>query len=695
MDEKEKDMKPEQPDFSLEDILKEFGADLPEIPEEDVRIWDGQIPEEAAPETAVPSDTVRLDEITRAVRRMEQPEDIPAQRIVEEEPEALALEDTQSFTPVGGVEAPEPDIVIPEEPKVEPYYAEWEPESEQPMGEHIPQEPNVFRPQSRLGELKRKLVAGPEKRYYEITEQGFGKLQLAILANALVVLMAGAITVLYELGVFGPDRIKMVVFCQFLSLLLSALLGSYQLLGGFGDILRKRFSLNSLLLFALFACIADGILCLQEVRVPCCAAFSLCMTMSLWSTYQKRNTELGQMDTMRKATRLDGIVSVPDYYEGRPGFLRQEGQVEDFTESYRTPSGEEKVISGYALAALLVSVAVGVIAGALHGLSMGVQAASAAMLVAMPATIFVTLSRPMAILERRLHRMGTVLCGWDGVRELSRTAVFPLDDTDLFPVGSAKMNGVKFYSHNPDEIIAYATSLVCACGGTMAPLFSQLLESRGGHYLDIEEMRYYSGGVGGVVEGEAVLAGTLQFMKTMGVDMPEGTRVSQAVYVAIDGALAGVFAVTFGKVKSSAVGMNTLCAYRRLRPVLISRDFMLSESFLQGRFKCNVRRVAFPDADVRLELAEKQPAEDSPVLALTTREGLAPMAYAVTGARAVRSASLAGTVVHLLGGILGLVMLAILAILNASYLLTPVNVLLYSAVWMIPGLLITEWTRSI
>ena len=379
MDEKEKDMKPEQPDFSLEDILKEFGADLPEIPEEDVRIWDGQIPEEAAPETAVRSDTVRLDEITRAVRRMEQPEDIPAQRIVEEEPEALALEDTQPFTPVGGVEEPEPDIVIPEEPKAEPYSAEWEPEYEQPMGEYIPQEPIVFRPKSRLGELKRKLVAGPEKRYYEITEQGFGKLQLAILANALVVLMAGAITVLYELGVFGPDRIKMVVFCQFLSLLLSALLGSYQLLGGFGDILRKRFSLNSLLLFALFACIADGILCLQEVRVPCCAAFSLCMTMSLWSTYQKRNTELGQMDTMRKATRLDGIVSVPDYYEGRPGFLRQEGQVEDFTESYRAISGEEKVISGYALAALLVSVAVGVIAGALHGLSMGVQAASAAM----------------------------------------------------------------------------------------------------------------------------------------------------------------------------------------------------------------------------------------------------------------------------------------------------------------------------
>ena len=54
-----------------------------------------------------------------------------------------------------------------------------------------------------------------------------------------------------------------------------------------------------------------------------------------------------------------------------------------------------------------------------------------------------------------------------------------------------------------------------------------------------------------------------------------------------------------------------------------------------------------------------------------------------------------GTDRALLGGILGLVMLVVLAVLNAGYLLTPVNVLLYGLIWMIPGLLITEWTRQL
>ena len=36
-----------------------------------------------------------------------------------------------------------------------------------------------------------------------------------------------------------------------------------------------------------------------------------------------------------------------------------------------------------------------------------------------------------------------------------------------------------------------------------------------------------------------------------------------------------------------------------------------------------------------------------------------------------------------------------LAYLGSAELLTPVNVLLYQLVWLVPGLLITEWTRTV
>ena len=42
-----------------------------------------------------------------------------------------------------------------------------------------------------------------------------------------------------------------------------------------------------------------------------------------------------------------------------------------------------------------------------------------------------------------------------------------------------------------------------------------------------------------------------------------------------------------------------------------------------------------------------------------------------------------------------LVFVLILAVLGESQLLTPSNLFLYELIWMIPGFLITEWTRSL
>ena len=42
-----------------------------------------------------------------------------------------------------------------------------------------------------------------------------------------------------------------------------------------------------------------------------------------------------------------------------------------------------------------------------------------------------------------------------------------------------------------------------------------------------------------------------------------------------------------------------------------------------------------------------------------------------------------------------LAMMLVLAYLGATELLTPANLFLYELVWLIPGLLITEWTRVV
>ncbi len=677
-------------EFSLEDIMQEFAGG--EASEEENAQEEAAEPAENVPADAQTlSDTVRIELPVKEQPEADMRDTIPMGETIRIA--ALASQEEESKQePSRESEQPQ----LPE--KAEPFSQEWEPEYEQPMGEYIPPQPIIFQPRSRLRELKRKLVAGPERRYYELNELGYGKLQAAIFLSLLIVLLSAGATVLYALELVPANRMKLMVFGQFLAMLLSAVLGSYQLMEGVSDLLHGRFTLNTMLVFTLAACCVDGVFCLQQLRVPCCAAFSLQVTMSLWGAYQRRITEMGQMDTMRKAVRLDSVVPVKDYYDGCYGLLRGEGRVEDFMDNYGAVSGPEKVLSVYALIALILSCAIGVTAGVLQkSVSFGVQVLSVSLLAAVPVTSFITLSRPMAVLEKRLHKVGSVICGWQGVRAMSRRALFPLSHEDLFPAGSSKLNGVKFYgSRDPDQVVAYCAALISADGGGLAPLFDQLLSSRNGRHYTVENLNSYgSGGIGGEVMEEPVLMGSLPFLKEMGVEIPEGISVSQAVYAAIDGELCGVFAVTYAKVKSSAAGLKALCTYRGLRPVLTTGDFMLTEEFIRGRFAVNTRRFCLPERDVRAELKEKQPEPETPAAALVTAQGLMPFTYAAAGARSVRTASILGVVIHMLGGLLGLAMMLILAVLGVEELLTPVNLFLYELVWIIPGLLITEWTRTV
>ena len=659
----------EQPEDEPQAAEQEEPEELPEEPQEEAQGEAAEEPdaepeEELPPEeTAVTQDTVRLDDLS----------DIAGT------PPAFGTAMHDETARIGSI---------------------WEEENadedEDSVEINIPA-PILFRPKQRLRDLKRDLIAGPEKRYYELAEQGVGKLQLAMLVCVLVVLVSSGAAVLYSGGLVPENRMRLMVFGQVLAMLIGALMACQQMIEGVSDLFRGRFSLNMMLVITFLASCGDAWFCLQEQRVPLCAAFTLEAGMALWAAYHRRTTEMGQMDTMRKAVRLDSLVKTEDYLDGKRAYLRREGQVADFMERFDEIPRPERIQHIFAVVGLLVSVAVAVLAGVLHGISLAVQVFSTTLLVAVPASFFISVTRPMAVLERRLHRLGTVLCGWQGIKGLGGRAIFPLNDGDIFPAGSCKMNGVKFYgSRAPELVIAYAAALIKINGGSLAPAFEQLLTSRNGVRYEAKNLQYYgNGGIGGEICDEPVLMGTLDFLKEMGVEIPEGVMVKQAVYVAIDGELSGLFAIAYSKMKYSANGLATLCGNRKLNPVVIAEDFMITAPFLKEKFGVRTRRILFPDREVREELAAKKPDEEAVVLALTTQEGLAPAAYAITGARALRTAWKLGLFVHMLGGILGMLIMAALAFLGSVELLTPLNILLYQLVWLVPGFLVTLWPKTV
>ena len=711
-------------EFTLEDIIKEF-SDHPvaETKEEETEAEPvlEEIPEEATAEEPAEevseemvSEDVAAEEATEETIAEAGSEETPEEEAVEEPAQEVTLEEAvlsgdtirlESSEMLKGVvhdaehiadeeEAENPSETEEEKPA---FTEEWEPEYEQPMGEYIPPQPIAFPTRAESRDMQRKLVIGPEKKYYELTEKGLGKLQIAMFFTILVVILSAVSTVAYAQGMIPESRLRLMIFSQCLAVLVSALLGSFQLIEGVADLFKGRFTLNTLLVVTFLACCADGVFCLMQLRVPCCAAFSLEVLMSLWRTYNRRHAKLGQMDVLRKAARLQGVCAKEDAHEGKKVLRRIPGQVDHFMENYDQVSDPEKRQGVYALIAMIVSIAIGVFAGVTQGLYVGIQMTAVSLLAAVPATAFVAVSRPFAILQRRLHRLGSVLCGWQGVKQLCGKVIFPLYNDDIFPLGTTRMNGVKFFGSRPtDMVLSYATAVIVADGGGLAPIFRQVLDSRNGNVYEAQNLRRYdNGGIGGNVLDEPVLVGPLSFLKEMGVEVPEGIQVSQAVCVAIDGDLCGVFAISYEKTRSATAGLSTLSSYRGLNPVMADGQFMMSESFIRSKFGIKSKRLQFPGTETRMLLNNVQTEEGAEAALLTTKIGLAPMAYCVTGARSVRTASNVGVVLHMIAGILGMGIVVTLLVLGATHLLTPANMFLYQLAWTIPGWIVTEWTRSI
>lgn len=549
----------------------------------------------------------------------------------------------------------------------------------------------------RLRELKRKIVAGPEKRYYALSEQGVGKLQVAMILNLIILMLCGFGIFLHARGLVPASRNKLMVYSQVLAMMVSGLLGIGLIMDGIQDLFRLRYSLNTTLAITFIACMADAWFSLDEQRVPFCAAFVLEMAMAMLARYHSRSTELAQLDTMRKATSLTSLVKEPQFYAKRAGILRGQGDVDDFMDTYSRASGPEITQQVYAFVSLLCCIGIAALTWMLHGPSMAMKIFSTSLLVSVPAGYFVALSRPAYLLEKRLHMVGAVICGWQGVKKLCGRAVVPLREKDLFPRGATKLNGIKYYSDRPNtEVVSYAASMIFAAGGGLVPLMRNLMKDRGGTEYQVEAFQDYGqGSIGGEIGGESVLLGSSSFLESMGVEIPQGTMVNQALYVAIDGVLCAVIAISYSKMHSAAAGIVSLCGCRKLKTLLLTGDFMITDSFVREKFSIRTKRLVLPTAEERAELAAKRADPDADVLALLTQDDLISTAYTITGSMALRRAYRVGTFIGILGGIVGILTMLALSYLGATELLTPARVILYQLAWMIPSFLASEWTRIV
>ena len=296
---------------------------------------------------------------------------------------------------------------------------------------------------------------------------------------------------------------------------------------------------------------------------------------------------------------------------------------------------------------------------------------------------------PFSRLAAHFHKAGCAVAGWCGAEKISRRRAMILTDGDLFPPGTIQLNGVKVFGEDLSKVYAYAASMTRAADCGLQRLFDGLLRSEGGHYQKVDDFSFYEeGGYSATIRGESVLLGTASFMRKMEVRLPAGINLRTGIFLSMDRQLAAVFAVKYNASENVDFALRMM-RRSRITPILAARDPNITPALLKRKFHKGVK-VEFPSLTDRVAYSEAELDRGMP-RALLFREGLLPYAEAVVGSRRLCKAVRRATALSVLGSVAGTLLSFYLVFQEAYNLLTPLALLLFLLLWTLPVLLLADW----
>lgn len=543
----------------------------------------------------------------------------------------------------------------------------------------------------------------PPSELYRVCSAGLGSLRLRWLLVCVLCLLQLylllweplSLPVPYQIAASYPFRVYLTggLF------LVVAILGIDSWGIGLIRLLKGRAGMDTLLAFAILVTTADAIALMLDLlpgragQLPYCGVVCFSVAFSLRGRYLK---QLGLRTSCKVAASAQEpyVVTLdPARWNGKPSYSKHADLINGFGSQLQCDDGAQRIYRVVCPVILTACVALSLLS------SVG-QGRPEYLLWCLSATFtasasfggMLTYSRPFHALARRLSLCGATLAGWDGIQDMGSHVL--IADPDLFPPGTVTVNGIKVFGDFPlEKVTAICATLIRDSGSGLDKIFRDLLRAQGGSYRNASELVCYeAGGMSAVIRDQQVLVGTAAFMSLMEIRLPQGLNVKNAVFCAIDGELAGIFALNYNLHSSISVALEALIR-NKISPVLVTRDFNIIPAMLRQRFKLPVERMEYPGMERRMELSDPASEHAAVITAVLCREGLYPLSEAVVGGQRLRKATRLSAILTCIGSVLGVLLSYYLTVHLAFRSLSPVSLLIYLLMWLVPTYLISGWVN--
>lgn len=308
--------------------------------------------------------------------------------------------------------------------------------------------------------------------------------------------------------------------------------------------------------------------------------------------------------------------------------------------------------------------------------------------------LYVCCALPYWHLTRKCLKYGASVGNCDAVASFSAPGECIVSDGDLFPGGTLKLNGYKMLAPmNKENVLALTAATVSASGSNLDKIFSKILEDECISPLTAENVEFSGhGGIRSEVDGHVVLVGTGAFMQKAGVTLPEGVGSRATVFSAVDMEIAAAFSIRHEYLSRVGNALDILLRGNR-KPKIASRDFTLSVSDLEERFEMEEGSLGHLPTEEQVAL--NNPDRVAPANAVAfTKEDLSAMAAFMEGSRRYARAVRILIVLTMLASAIGGAILCLATVNAWTTVVTPWRMLLFEAALTLPGFLVAAWVSK-
>jgi hypothetical protein len=226
--------------------------------------------------------------------------------------------------------------------------------------------------------------------------------------------------------------------------------------------------------------------------------------------------------------------------------------------------------------------------------------------------------------SRHLMFRGSAIAGWSGARDAGTSRRLVLTDTDIFPEDTVEITGVRLLDKTrAQEIISYTGSMLNVAGTCTSTVFAELMLRQKAALQQVEGFTVGEGGCKGTIQFQEIRVGTVGYMHLSGVKIPDKLRAENAVYTAVDNALAGVFLLRYRPLASVHEALRTLRRERR-KPIFAGKDFNLDPQLLRTRFGISPEGFEFPPLPDRCALTDSLTGETTAVVGVLPEDSVEP-----------------------------------------------------------------------